>query len=106
MTLKTRDIMNCLVGKVEKSDGKVRLSLVDIVGQEYGRVELDDDFGFDLSSVENVALQVFIEKEVNDEKLIPFVKGGACINVGQICNLGYACDGCPYNKANLEGIPK
>jgi len=63
MVLKTRDIMNCLVGKIEKSNGKIKISLVDILGQEYGKVELEDDFGLDLSSVENVALQVFIKEE-------------------------------------------
>lgn len=61
MTLKTRDIMNCLVGKVEKHNDKVRISLVDITGREYGVLELDDDFGLDLSSVENVSLQKYIE---------------------------------------------
>ena len=30
---------------------------------------------------------------------IPWIKNGKCINTGTyICNLGYACDGCPYNK--------
>ena len=30
---------------------------------------------------------------------LPFIKNGKCINDGTyICNLGYACDGCPFNK--------
>jgi len=31
--------------------------------------------------------------------LVPWIKNGKCINNGDyICNLGWACDGCPYNK--------
>lgn len=30
--------------------------------------------------------------------MIPWIKDGVCINDGSnICNLGYACDGCPFN---------
>ena len=30
---------------------------------------------------------------------LPYIKDGVCINTGEsICNLGFACDGCPYNK--------
>ena len=29
----------------------------------------------------------------------PWIWYGVCVNEGtHICNLGYACDGCPYNK--------
>jgi len=29
----------------------------------------------------------------------PFIVDGICKNDGKyICNLGYACDGCPYNR--------
>jgi hypothetical protein len=29
---------------------------------------------------------------------IPWINDGKCTNNGKyICNLGYACDGCPYN---------
>lgn len=32
---------------------------------------------------------------------LPFIVNGICSNEGDcICNLGYACDGCPYNKDN------
>ena len=32
------------------------------------------------------------------EKAHPWIKDGICQNNGSnICNLGYACDGCPYN---------
>ena len=30
---------------------------------------------------------------------VPWIKNGKCTNKGEhICNLGYACDGCPWNK--------
>ena len=30
---------------------------------------------------------------------LPYIVNGKCINEGDsICNLGYACDGCPFNK--------
>ena len=33
-----------------------------------------------------------------DSVAIPWIKDGKCINDGSnICNIGYACDGCPYN---------
>lgn len=35
---------------------------------------------------------------------VPWIKEGKCTNDGTyICNLGYACDGCPYN---VEGTAK
>jgi len=37
--------------------------------------------------------------EIRRVKGLSFIEGGVCKNEGQsICNLGYACDGCPYNK--------
>jgi len=37
---------------------------------------------------------------------VPFVKEGRCTNRGEyICNLGYACDGCPYNSELLYLCP-
>jgi len=41
--------------------------------------------------------------DMNDKKRLPhWIKDGICINetLKNICNLGYACDGCPYNKAS------
>lgn len=33
---------------------------------------------------------------------IPWIKDGKCINDGKyVCNLGFACDGCPYNKDGM-----
>lgn len=30
-----------------------------------------------------------------------FIENGVCENNGEfICNLGYACDGCPYNEVS------
>ena len=38
------------------------------------------------------------EKKKNIIELVPWIKDGKCINDGTfICNLGWACDGCPYN---------
>jgi len=35
------------------------------------------------------------------EERYPFIKDGVCHNDGSMpCNLGYACDDCPYNKDN------
>ena len=32
-----------------------------------------------------------------------FIKNGVCHNKGeQICNIGYACDACPYNKGDKQ----
>lgn len=40
-------------------------------------------------------------KLLSDDMLPVFIKKGKCINDGSsICNLGYACDGCPYNKSD------
>lgn len=37
-------------------------------------------------------------EELERLKNLPFIIGGKCTNNGKyICNLGYACDGCPYN---------
>ncbi len=34
-----------------------------------------------------------------ENKLPYFIVNGVCENQGNVkCNLGYACDGCPYNK--------
>lgn len=36
-------------------------------------------------------------KLLSDDMLPVFIKKGKCINDGSLlCNLGYACDGCPY----------
>jgi len=33
------------------------------------------------------------------EEDLPWIYNGECINDGKyVCNIGYACDGCPYNK--------
>jgi len=37
--------------------------------------------------------------EMNKVKELSYIVEGKCTNEGDvICNLGYACDGCPYNK--------
>lgn len=52
------DILNCIVGKVRKTrKGNFVIPLVDIGGQEYGKVILEDNFDLDLETVENVSLQ-------------------------------------------------
>jgi len=36
-----------------------------------------------------------------------FIKNGICEKDNMtICNLGFACDGCPYNKDNFKNISK
>ena len=58
------DLMNCMVKKVTKrKDGKIIIYLADLVGQEYGRLMLEDDFGLDLKSTENIALQKYSSKK-------------------------------------------
>ena len=46
---------------------------------------------------------VDIEEIGTDEDETPsWVKDGVCHNNGElICNLGYACDGCPFNTVNV-----
>ena len=40
--------------------------------------------------------------EAKKAKELSFIKNGICINNGEsICNLGYACDGCPYNRTSV-----
>lgn len=41
-----------------------------------------------------------MRKNVGIWKLLPkWIKHGRCENNGgNICSLGYACDGCPFNK--------
>lgn len=50
-------------------------------------------------------LQIAEAKRIKD---LPYIVEGKCTNEGDIvCNLGYACDGCPYNKekkATKKGI--
>lgn len=54
-----------------------------------------------------------------EEHSIPWIKNGRCVNNGTYaCQLGYACDGCPYNGEPIrvkfikdgviifEGVPK
>ena len=41
------------------------------------------------------------ETEARRIKDLPYIENGVCKNKGEyVCNLGYACDGCPYNKEN------
>ena len=46
------------------------------------------------------------------EKLPSYIKDGNCMNgttrFQEICNLGYACDACPYNhnKVDLKSLPE
>jgi hypothetical protein len=50
-----------------------------------------------------------LKKEINKAKEfqgktldVSWIQNGRCINAGQsMCNLGYACDGCPYNKDSI-----
>lgn len=58
------DLMNCLVGKVRKTrKGRVIITLTDLFDQQYGKVVLEDDFGIDLDSVDNVSLQNIYSKK-------------------------------------------
>jgi len=42
---------------------------------------------------------------VKKEKLPEFIKDGICTNKGKIiCNLGYACDACPFNYERVVSI--
>lgn len=43
-------------------------------------------------------------KNANGKKVkVPFIVKGVCKNNGQYtCNLGFACDGCPYNKEEIK----
>jgi hypothetical protein len=53
---------------------------------------------FDLStSVFVIECQSCHEVYRHFTRLPPQVRTGVCINEGQICNIGFACDGCPYN---------
>ena len=57
-------IMNCLVGKVRRTrKGRVVITLTDLFDQQYGKVILEDDFGLDLDSVDNVSLQNVYSKK-------------------------------------------
>ena len=58
------DILNCLVGEIKKKDDKIIITLVDMQGQIYGTLQLEDDFGMDIDSVDNVSLQkIYGEKK-------------------------------------------
>jgi len=49
-----------------------------------------------LSELKKLKKEIFKERK---KQSMAWIKNGKCINVGKyICNLGYACDACPYNK--------
>lgn len=61
MVKKTVDLINFMVGKVEKlKNGKVKIVLVDLCKTELGHLTLIDDFGVDLSKIENLSLQQYV----------------------------------------------
>lgn len=45
---------------------------------------------------------VFVDINHLDE--IPYIINGRCVNNGKYaCDLGYACDACPYNISSING---
>ena len=48
--------------------------------------------------------EVTVCKELYDSTGLPaFIVKGRCTKIPtEICNIGYACDGCPYNQDNSE----
>ena len=75
----------------------------------------DDDFSYWLEEVAKYLAEVkmrlkqteicitnvctMLRNEKPKDPGVKWVVNGKCINKGEvICNLGYACDGCPYNK--------
>jgi len=42
------------------------------------------------------------EAETRRIKELPYIKNGICVNNGEtVCNLGYACDACKYNRTGI-----
>ena len=63
-------VLNCIAGERRKTrKGNHVIPLVDICGQEYGKVILEDDFDVDLDAVVNVSFQTILGKPSNYQEL-------------------------------------
>jgi len=66
---------------------------------------------FEIRNIEGCGEQTFAYGDnypvFNDNKNeYPFIIDGECQNNGDyICNLGYTCDSCPYNRKAKDNIP-
>ena len=63
------------------------------------REGLDDAIGGILFNLMAYYHKILTDREKNKKYLPSFIVNGVCkIGEDAICNIGYACDACPYNK--------
>jgi hypothetical protein len=77
----------------------------------------DNYIDFDVANCKNCEYYAdcldFFNKYHNDSELPYFIRNGVCQkDAFEICNLGYACDACPYNRLdktlgdNFPNLPR